>query len=192
MLGIINRVLTGIVGLVLVALGGSVLAIGLGAPAPSWWLHDGRHDVLLSDSERTRWRDQGWWWPAVIAFLAVLVLLCLWWLLAVLRRRRAAEVVVDTGDDEEASLRGRALEQALTDEAAHLDGVARARVLLTGRRGTPKARILLHLEPHIDPATALRTFAEGPLTHARTSATLPALPTTLHLHTRKHPPERVT
>ncbi len=85
-LRIVNRVLLGVVGLALVVLGGSVLAIGLGVRSPSWWIHDGPHDVLLSDAERTRWRDQGWWWPAVIAGLAVLVLLALWWLAAVLRR----------------------------------------------------------------------------------------------------------
>ncbi len=43
----VDRVLLGLVGLILLALGGSVLAIGFGAPAPSWWLHDGPHDVLL-------------------------------------------------------------------------------------------------------------------------------------------------
>ncbi len=133
----VNRVLLALAGLVLIALGGSVLAIGLGAPAPSWWLHDGRHDVLLDDSERTRWRDQGWWWPVVIAVLAVLVLLCLWWLVAVVRRRRTGEILVDSRDGEGAALRGRALEQALAEEANRQDGVAEARVLLTGRHGGP-------------------------------------------------------
>ncbi|MFE2280503.1 alkaline shock response membrane anchor protein AmaP [Streptomyces sp. NPDC059454] len=188
----VNRVLLAIVGLVLVVLGGSVLAIGLGAPAPSWWPHDGRHDVLLDEAERTRWRDDGWWWPVVIAVLAVLVLLSLWWLLAVLRRRRLAEVRVDTGDDEDASLRGRALEQALAEEASHLDGVARAHVLLTGRRGAPRARVLLRLQPHIDPGTTLQSLTRGPLTHARDSAGLATLPTETRLQAVKHRPERVT
>ncbi|OSP41357.1 hypothetical protein B7767_21395 [Streptomyces sp. 13-12-16] len=188
----VNRVLLGIAGLALLVLGGSVLAIGLGAPAPSWWPHDGRHDVLLDEAERTRWRDDGWWWPVVIAVLAVLVLLSLWWLLAVLRRRRPAEVLLDTGDDEGASLRGRALEQAIAEEASHLDGVDRAHVLLTGHRNTPGTRVLLHLHPHIDPATALRALAKGPLTHARASTGHPTLPTEARLQAVKHHPERVT
>ncbi|MFE4054584.1 MULTISPECIES: alkaline shock response membrane anchor protein AmaP [Streptomyces] len=187
----VNRVLLGIVGLVLVVLGGSVLATGLGAPAPSWWPYDGRHDVLLDEAERTRWRDEGWWWPAVIAVLAVLVLLSLWWLLAVLRRRRPAEVLLDTGDDEGASLEGRALEQALAEEASHLDGVDRADVLLTGRRSTPGTRIRLRLHPRTDPAATLRALTEGPLTHARDSAGLPALPAETRLQAVKHRPERV-
>ncbi|MFF5157269.1 alkaline shock response membrane anchor protein AmaP [Streptomyces sp. NPDC000348] len=188
----VNRALLGIVGLVLVALGGSVLAIGLGAPAPSWWLHDGRHDVLLDEAERTRWRDDGWWWPVVIAVLAVLVLLSLWWLIAVLRRRRLTEVLLDTGDDEGASLRGRALEQAIAEDAGHLDGVARAHVLLTGGRSAPRARVLLRLHSHTDPGTVLESLTRGPLTHARNATGRTALPTEARLHTTKHRPERVT
>ena len=60
MLRIVNRVLLGLAGLLLVVAGGSVLAVGLGLEPPSWWIHDGRRDVLLSDADRTRWRDEGW------------------------------------------------------------------------------------------------------------------------------------
>ncbi|MFF1277218.1 alkaline shock response membrane anchor protein AmaP [Streptomyces marokkonensis] len=188
----VNRVLLAIAGLVLIALGGSVLAIGLGAPAPSWWLHHGRHDVLLNEAERTRWRDDGWWWPVVLAVLAVLVLLCLWWLVAVLRRRRLAEILVDTGDGEGAAVRGRALEHVLAEEADRLDGVAQAHVLLTGRRGSPRTRVRLTLEPHVDPGTALHGLTTGALTHARDSAGLTTLPTEARLRAVKHRPERVS
>lgn len=85
MLRTVNRVLIALVGLVLLVGGGSVLAVGLGLDPPSRWIHDGRHDVLLSDAQRTRWNGDGWWWPTVIAALALVVLLTLWWLTAVLR-----------------------------------------------------------------------------------------------------------
>lgn len=188
----VNRVLLGVVGLVLVVVGGSVLAVGLGAPAPSWWIHDGRHDVLLDDAERTRWRDDGWWWPTVIAVLAVLVLLALWWLTAVLRRHRLREVLVDTGDGEGALLRGRALEGVLGGDAGELDGVAHAQVLLTGRPSAPKARVRLQLEPHVDPGTALDDLTAGALTHARNSAGLASLPAEVRLSGVKHRAERVS
>ncbi|MFF8035344.1 MULTISPECIES: alkaline shock response membrane anchor protein AmaP [unclassified Streptomyces] len=188
----VNRVLLALAGLVLTVLGGSVLALGLGAPAPSWWPHDGRHDVLLDEAERTRWRDAGWWWPAVLAVLAVVVLLCLWWLLAVVRRRRPAEVLVDTGDGEGAALRGRALEHALAQEANRLDGVERAHVLLTGGRGTPRVRVLLLLEPHVDPGSALHALTTGALAHARDSTRLAHLPAEVRLRGVRHRPERVT
>lgn len=188
----VNRVLIGLAGLVLLALGGSVLAIGLGVKPPSWWIHDGRHDVLLSTAERTKWRDQGWWWPVVIAALAVLVLFALWWLFADLRRRRLAEVLVDTGDGEGALLRGRALESVLAAEADGLGGVDTARVRLTGRRTLPEAHVRLLLEPHVDPGQVLHQLTVEALAHARNSAGLAALPAEVRLRGVKHRAERVT
>ncbi|CAL9387127.1 hypothetical protein SUDANB58_01178 [Streptomyces sp. enrichment culture] len=187
----VNRVLLGAVGLVLTVLGGSVLAVGLGAPAPSWWIHDGRRDVLLGDAERTRWREADWWWPVVLAALAVLLLLALWWLASVLRRHRLDEVLVDTGDGEGAVLRARALEGALAAEAGRPDGVERAHVRLTGRRGAPRSRVRLLLAPHLDPESALRDFTTGPLAHAREAVGLASLPTEVRLKGVRHRAERV-
>lgn len=192
MLRIVNRVLLGLVGLVLVVAGGSVLAVGLGVRPPSWWVYDGRHDVLLSDAARTRWRDEGWWWPTVIAVLAVLLLLALWWLSAVLRRRRLGEVLVDTGDGEGALLRGRAMEGALAGEAGQLDGVERAQVRLTGRRSTPEARVRILLQPHVAPGDALRRLTAEAITHARDSAGLAALPAQVRLRGTRHRADRVS
>ncbi|WP_416983018.1 alkaline shock response membrane anchor protein AmaP [Streptomyces sp. T028] len=192
MLRTVNRVLLGLVGLVLVAVGGAVLAVGLGVSPPSWWIHDGPHDVLLSTAERTKWRDESWWWPTVIAVLAVLVLLALWWLTAVLRRRRLGEVLVDTGDGAGALLRGRALQSVLTADAGALEGVAHAHVHLTGRRDAPTTRVRLRLEPHVDPGTALRELADQALAHARDSAALKSLPADVRLRAAKHKATRVS
>ncbi|MBN0044128.1 alkaline shock response membrane anchor protein AmaP [Streptomyces actuosus] len=192
MLRTVNRVVTGIVGLLLLVLGGSVLAVGLGAPPPSWWIHDGRDDVLLSRAERTRWQDEAWWWPTVLAVLAVLVVLALWWLTAVLRRRRLAEVLVDTGDGAGALLRGRALESVLSGEANAMDGVERAHVHLTGRRLAPETRVRLLLEPHVEPGTALSELTSRALAHARDSAGLASLPAEVRLRAAKHRAERVS
>ncbi|MFF2849166.1 alkaline shock response membrane anchor protein AmaP [Streptomyces sp. NPDC058001] len=188
----VNRVLVGLLGVGLLLLGGSVLAVGLGATLPSWWIHGDRTDVLLTTARRTRWRDEGWWWPAVIAALAVLLLLALWWLSANLRRRRLAEVLVDTGDGEGALLRGRAMESVLVDETEALDGVERAQVTLTGRRSAPRARMRLLLEPHGVPGEALRQVSDEALAHARDSAGLVRLPATVQLRAVRHRAERVT
>ncbi|MER5304736.1 alkaline shock response membrane anchor protein AmaP [Streptomyces lasiicapitis] len=192
MLRTLNRVLLGLAGLALVLVGGSVLAVGLGVEPPSWWVHDRRDDVLLSDADRARWRDDGWWWPTVIAVLAVIVLLALWWLTAQLRRRRLAEVLVETGDGEGALLRGRVMENVLAGEASALDGVERARVRLTGRRNAPEARVGLLLAAEAVPAEALRGTCEEALAHARDSAGLERLPATVELRAVKHRAERVS
>lgn len=191
MLRTVNRVLLGLAGLVLVCVGGGVLAAALGLSVPSWWPWYGKHDVLLSQADRDRWRSDGWWWPTVIAVLAVLVVLALWWLLAQLRRARLAEVLVDSGDGEGALLRGRALEGVLAQEAGALDGVARAQVVLTGRRSTPQARIRLMMEPHAAPEEALGRLADEALAHARDSAGLAQLPAEVRLRAVKHRAERV-
>ncbi|MFF4032596.1 alkaline shock response membrane anchor protein AmaP [Streptomyces sviceus] len=188
----VNRVLIGLVGLVLLVVGGSVLAVGLGLDPPSWWIHDGEKDVLLSDAERTRWDDEGWWWPTVIAVLALVVLLTLWWLTSVLRRRRLTEVRVNTGDGEGALLRGRALEGVLEGDAAELDGVHRAHAHLTGSPDAPGTRVRLLLEPHVDPGTALHHLTTGALAHARNSAGLASLPAEVRMTGVRHKAERVS
>jgi len=193
MLRVINRVLLGLAGLVLLCAGGAVLVAGAGLSLPSWWPYSGRYDVLLSDADRMRWRDEGWWWPVVIAVLAVLVLLALWWLLAQLRRARLAEVLVDSGDGEGALLRGRALEGVMAGEAESLEGVSGASVMLTGRsRTTPEARVLLQLEPHVAPDEALSRLMDEAVTHAKESAGLESLPTEARLRVSRHRARRVT
>lgn len=192
MLRTVNRVLIGLAGLVLTAVGGAVLAAGAGLSVPSWWPWTDTDDVLLSRARRERWHDHGWWWPTVIAALAVLLLLALWWLLAQLRRARLAEVLVDSGDGEGALLRGRALETVLAGEAEALPGVARAQATLHGRRTAPAARVSLVLEPHAAPAEALARLTSESLAHARDSAALTALPAEVRMRAVKHRAHRVT
>lgn len=188
----VNRALLGLAGLALICGGGAVLAAGLGLAVPSWWPWHGGSDVLLGAADRVRWRDRGWWWPAVLAALAAVVVLALWWLLAQARRPRLTEVLVDSGDGEGAVVRGRALEAAVADEAEALDGVARARVVLTGRRGAPHAAVRLLLEPHATPDVALGRLTDEALAHARDSAGLAALPAEVRLGAVGHPAERVS
>lgn len=192
MIGTVNRVLLGLAGLVLVCVGGGVLAAATGLSVPSWWPWSGKNDVLLSEADRERWRSDGWWWPTVIAVLAVIVVLALWWLLAQLRRARLSEVLVDSGDGEGALLRGRALEGVLAAEAGGLDGVARAQVVLTGKRSAPQARIRLLMEPHAAPDEALARLSDEALAHARDSAGLARLPAEVRLRAVKHRAERVS
>ncbi|MCT4354972.1 alkaline shock response membrane anchor protein AmaP [Streptomyces sp. Je 1-79] len=192
MLRRVNRIVLGLVGLLLVVLGGAVLASGFDLAVPSWWPWSGPSDVLLSRADRQRWRDEGWWWPVVIAVLGVIVLLALWWLLAQLRRARLAEILIDTGDGEVATVRGRTLETVLEADAAAQDGVARARVALSGRRTAPRTRVAMRLEPYASPGAALTTLTTEGLANARTSVGLSTLPTEARFRAVKHRARRVT
>ncbi|WP_327391905.1 alkaline shock response membrane anchor protein AmaP [Streptomyces sp. NBC_01186] len=197
MLRIVNRVLTALTGLALLALGLAVLCGGLDLPhrwgfsMPSgWpWTHGG--DVLLSDHNRTKWRGEGWWWPVVIAALAVLLVLTLWWLLAQLRRHRLREVLVDSYDGGGALLRGRAMEDVIAAEAEALPGVDRARVTLTGRRTQPRARIGLVLAAHARPGPEAHRLRAEAIEHAAVSAGLDALPAEVKMRAARHRAERV-
>lgn len=197
MLKTVNRVLLGLLGLGLFALGGGVLLGGLDLQrhwdfdVPGWWPFRGPADVVLGDEGRTRWREEDWWWPAVIAALAVLLLLLLGWLLAQLRRDRLNQVLVDTGDGAAAHLNGRALEDAIGEEARALDGVSRADVRLTGRRTAPVARVRLRLEPHAQPERTLVRLSRETLARARDSAGLELLPSKVTLREVRHSAHRV-
>ncbi|MEV6732040.1 MULTISPECIES: alkaline shock response membrane anchor protein AmaP [unclassified Streptomyces] len=191
MLGTVNRILLGIIGLVLLAAGVTLLT----AFRPL----GGSHEPLLTEATRQQyWHAEGWWWWALLAGLGVCVVLTLWWLLAQLRRPRLPALVVDTGDGAFAVLRGRALEEAMAAEAGALDGVARCSVALRGRqgrrgrRGAPKLQVELELEPHAVPADALAALAGPVLNHARRSAGLPGLPAEARFRITSHRARRVT
>ncbi|WP_267241417.1 alkaline shock response membrane anchor protein AmaP [Streptomyces sp. PR69] len=192
MLRTVNRTVLGLIGLALLGAGGAVLVAGAGLPVPSWWPFYGPGDVLLSEADRERWRDQGWWWPVVISVLAAIVLLALWWLIAQLRRPRLAELLVDTGDGEGALLRGRALEGVLAGEAEAMEGVGRAAVALTGDLSEPAARVTLWVEPEAVPAEVVGRLASEVLGQAAASTGRATLPAEVRLHAAKRTPHRVT
>ncbi|MEU8888424.1 alkaline shock response membrane anchor protein AmaP [Streptomyces sp. NPDC048442] len=188
----VNRVLLGVLGLILVGVGGAALTAGLGVGVPSWWPFAGRDDVLLSTADRTRWRDAGWWWPVVVAVLVVCVLLALWWLLAQVRRKRLGVVrIPGDGGAGQVLLRGRALERVLREEAEALEGVARADVSLTGRQDAPRVRIGLLLGPTAAPATAVADIVGVGVSRARDSVRAGSLPAEVRVRGLRRGPRRV-
>lgn len=191
MLTVVNRVLLGLLGLALFA-GGLAVTLAALDLAPGSWPWSGPEDVLLSDADRTRWRDEGWWWTTVIGGLALVVLLSVWWLVAQLRQRRLAEVLVDSGDGVGALLRGRAMEDVVAAEAESLPGIDEARVTLVGRRTQPSIRVGLLLAPHAKPDEAVRRLHHEAVEHARVSAGLDVLPAEVRLRSAKHAPERLS
>lgn len=194
----LNRVLLTLTGLVLLAVGLSVLLGGLDLQRrwnftmPSWWPFTGPKDVLLSAHDRTRYTGHGWWWPVVIAALGVIVLAALWWLLAQARTRRLRQIRIDSGDGQGAVLRGRAVENVLTSEAEAYDGVEWAGAALTGKRGAPSARMVLGLAAHATPDEVVTGLDTAVLERARNSAGLDELPAEARLRAVRHRAARVS
>ena len=190
---VVNRLLIGLTGLVLLGAGLLVLFPALNLPQhwgftfPDGWPYTGPDDVLLSDSARRRYSDDWWWWPAVIGALAVVVLVALWWLLAQVRRHRLRQARLADG----VLLRGRGLEEVIAREAENLPGVSSASVRLTGRRDAPAARVVLALAPHAEPAAVLTELHGTVFIRAAGSAGLPELPAEVRLRAASHRASRV-
>ncbi|MFE0462954.1 alkaline shock response membrane anchor protein AmaP [Kitasatospora sp. NPDC058965] len=191
----VNRLVLGLVGVVL--LGGALLVLAgglhlyrrLGVEPPSGWPLTSADGPVLSTAERTRWRDQGWWWPAVVGGLAVVALLVLWWLSAQLRRPVPPEL--DRADPQPPGLqlrvRSAALAAAVQEAAVRLPRVTAARVALAGRRA-PTLRAVLLLEPGSDPAGTVTDFTSGPHAAAGQALGLPdPLPLDLRLQVSPTP-----
>ena len=70
----LNRVVLGLIGLVLVAVGLGAVALWLRDGVAARWPYTGRDDVLLSEGEPGPVRRHDWWWPVVIGVLALIVL----------------------------------------------------------------------------------------------------------------------
>ncbi|MFJ2810425.1 alkaline shock response membrane anchor protein AmaP [Kitasatospora sp. NPDC087271] len=185
----VNRLLLGVVGAVLLAVGVLVLAGGLdlyrrlGADPPGWWPLTSPDQPVLSARSRTRWADSTWWWPTVIGGLAVVIAGTAWWLVAQLRRSGPAGLVVPTPGATGLRLRvrTRALEEALENGTATLPEVERAGVRLVRAPGHPRLRGAVRLTPGGDPAALVEHFDTGPRTDARTSLGLPELPADLRI-----------
>lgn len=174
--GVVNRALLGATGLGLLA-GGGLLAVGDGVSlgpvargVPDWWPAPAADGVLLDRGLMARLRENGWWSPALIAALTLVLALLLRWL----ARQVLAGVPRWVGLRQNGLvLRRRAWERAMTEQAAAVDGVARARVRLVGR--PMRAVVTMVVEPEARPAEVARAAA-GVVADARDSGGVRVLP----------------
>ncbi|WP_051710978.1 hypothetical protein [Streptomyces sp. NRRL S-350] len=186
---VVNRVLLGAVGLVLLGVGVLVLAGGLdlyrrvGVHPPDWWPLTSPDQPVVSTRSRSRWVSSAWWWPTVIGGLAVLVAGAAWWLVAQVRRTGLSVVTVPTPGVSGLRLRvgARALEEALEIGTAVLPEVERAGVRLVRAPGQPRLRGAVRLTPGGDPAALVAHFEDGPRADAIGSLGLPDLPADLRI-----------
>ncbi len=176
--GVVNRALLGTVGLALLA-GGVLLAVGdgsglgrIGRDVPGRWAERAADGVLLDRDGLARLRENGWWTPAVIgALILVLALFVRWFALQVSASGPRWVDLRAPG----LTLRRRTWERAMTEQAVAVEGVARARVRLSGR--PLRAAVTLVVEPEARPAEVVRRVAAGMVTDARRCAGVRGLPT---------------
>ncbi|MFD5434215.1 alkaline shock response membrane anchor protein AmaP [Kitasatospora sp. NPDC127067] len=186
---VVNRVLLGVVGAVLLGVGVLVLAGGLdlyrrlGVHPPDWWPLTSPDQPVVSARSRGQWVASAWWWPTVIGGLTVLVAGMVWWLVAQLRRTGLSSIEVPTPGAGGLRLRvgARALEEALENRTVVLPQVERAGVRLVRAPRHPQLRGAVRLRPGGDPAALVEHFEDGPRADACGSLRLAALPADLRI-----------
>ncbi|MGW2377657.1 alkaline shock response membrane anchor protein AmaP [Kitasatospora sp. NPDC001683] len=193
---VVNRVLLGLVGAVLLGVGALVLAGGLdlyrrlGVDPPGWWPLTSPDQPVVSARSRVRWVGSSWWWPTVIGGLSVLVVGTAWWLVAQLRRTALPGIDVPTPGVGGLRLRvsARALEEALEHGTAVLPEVERARVQLVRAPRHPRLRGAVRLTPGGDPVGLVEHFEDGPRADALRSLGLAELPADLRIRVLQQAP----
>ncbi|MFE5583794.1 alkaline shock response membrane anchor protein AmaP [Kitasatospora sp. NPDC056531] len=193
---VVNRVLLGAVGVVLLGVGVLVLAGGLdlyrrlGVDPPSWWPLTSPDQPVVSARSRTRWVGSSWWWPTVIGGLSVLVVGMAWWVVAQLRRTGLSSIAVSTPGVGGLRLRvnARALEEALENGTVVLPEVERAGVRLVRAPRHPRLRGAVRLTPGGDPVGLVEHFEDGPRADALGSLGLAELPADLRIRVLQQAP----
>ncbi|MFD8701778.1 alkaline shock response membrane anchor protein AmaP [Kitasatospora sp. NPDC059648] len=193
---VVNRVLLGLLGAVLLGVGVLVLAGGLdlyrrlGVDPPGWWPLTSPDQPVVSTRSRERWVGTSWWWPTVIGGLSVLVLGAGWWLVAQLRRTGlpGIEVLTPGAGGLRLKVSARALEEALEQGTAVLPEVERAGVRLVRAAGRPRLRGAVRLTPGGDPVGLVEHFEDGPRTDAVRSLGLAELPAELRIRVLQEAP----
>ncbi|MEU1287372.1 alkaline shock response membrane anchor protein AmaP [Kitasatospora sp. NPDC005856] len=186
---VVNRVLLGVVGAVLLGVGVLVLAGGLdlyrrlGVHPPQWWPFTSPDRPVVSAGTRERWVASAWWWPTVIGGLTLLVAGMAWLLVAQLRRTGLSSIAVPTPGASGLRLRvgARALEEALENRTVVLPEVERAGVRLVRAPRHPRLRGAVRLRPGGDPAALVEHFEDGPRAEACGSLRLAELPADLRI-----------
>jgi len=157
-----NRIVIGLVGLILLLAGAAGLLAGFGIFGSTL-----ENEAVLSARVDRYVDSHGWFWPVLAAFTAVIALLAVVWLIAQVRTNRLRGINVASGRDGHTYLQGGAVTEALETEVESYRGVSKARVRLSGTRSAPRLTLVVTLDGRVG-AGEIRHRVEGQaLDHAR-------------------------
>ena len=201
-----NRIGLGVVGVLLLAAGGYVLARSLGAFGTE------QADAPVYSERTASWihAQQPWIWIAFAAVGVIVALLALRWLLVQLRTERLGRIAMDTDlgadppytDDREytadpdycddpgagrTSLPTSALTAAIGQEIDAYPGVRAVTVHVAGRPDLPELRLEVTIDADADPARIRTRIVEEAIAHAKAALDTEFLPTQLLLAVNRPP-----
>ena len=189
-----NRIGLAVVGVLLLAAGGYVLARSLGAFGTE------QADAPVYAERSASWihAQQPWIWITLAAIGVIVALLALRWLLVQLRTDRLGRIAMDTDlaldpDDDGDLGAGRttlptsALTSAIGQEIDGYPGVRAVTVHVAGRPDRPELRLEVTIDSGADPARIRTRIVDEAIAHAKAALDTEFLPTQLLLAVNRPP-----
>jgi hypothetical protein len=189
-----NRIGLAVVGVLLLAAGGYVLARSLGAFGTE------QADAPVYAERSASWihAQQPWIWITLAAIGVIVALLALRWLLVQLRTDRLGRIAMDTDlaldpDDDGDLGAGRttlptsALTTAIGQEIDGYPGVRAVTVHVAGRPDRPELRLEVTIDSDADPARIRTRIVDEAIAHAKAALDTEFLPTQLLLAVNRPP-----
>ena len=189
-----NRIGLAVVGVLLLAAGGYVLARSLGAFGTE------QADAPVYAERTASWihAQQPWIWITLAAIGVIVALLALRWLLVQLRTDRLGRIAMDTDlaldpDDDGDLGAGRttlptsALTTAIGHEIDGYPGVRAVTVHVAGRPDRPELRLEVTIDSDADPARIRTRIVDEAIAHAKLALDTQFLPTQLLLAVNRPP-----
>ena len=189
-----NRIGLAVVGVLLLAAGGYVLARSLGAFGTE------QADAPVYAERSASWihAQQPWIWITLAAIGVIVALLALRWLLVQLRTDRLGRIAMDTDlaldpDDDGDLGAGRttlptsALTTAIGHEIDGYPGVRAVTVHVAGRPDRPELRLEVTIDSDADPARIRTRIVDEAIAHAKAALDTEFLPTQLLLAVNRPP-----
>ena len=189
-----NRIGLAVVGVLLLAAGGYVLARSLGAFGTE------QADAPVYAERTASWihAQQPWIWITLAAIGVIVALLALRWLLVQLRTDRLGRIAMDTDlalapDDDGDLGAGRttlptsALTTAIGQEIDGYPGVRAVTVHVAGRPDRPELRLEVTIDSYADPARIRTRIVDEAIAHAKAALDTEFLPTQLLLAVNRPP-----
>ena len=189
-----NRIGLAVVGVLLLAAGGYVLARSLGAFGTE------QADAPVYAERTASWihAQQPWIWITLAGIGVIVALLALRWLLVQLRTDRLGRIAMDTDlaldpDDDGDLGAGRttlptsALTTAIGQEIDGYPGVRAVTVHVAGRPDRPELRLEVTIDSDADPARIRTRIVDEAIAHAKAALDTEFLPTQLLLAVNRPP-----
>jgi len=195
-----NRIGLAVVGVVLLAAGGYVLARSLGAFGTA------QADAPVYSERTASWihAQHPWIWITLAAVGVIVALLALRWLLVQLRTERLGRIAMDTDLDADpqdtagpgytddlgagrTALPTSALTAAIGQEIDGYPGVRAVTVHVAGRPDLPELRLEVTIDADADPARIRTRIVDEAIAHAKAALDTEFLPTQLLLAVNRPP-----